>query len=151
MCLTQDITLISPDKKTASTVPETVDYFNILQQLHVSFSGSSRSWTIFNTRAKLYVSFNSLSVTERSAHNTAVANLAMWVYRRNKGSEIYRNLKDSKIYFQRLGRVTENRRKKVIQKDNKVRIHNFNCNLEGHCGTFQYNKREITDSCFGRI
>jgi hypothetical protein len=109
-------------QKTASTVPETVDYFNILQQLHVSFSGSSRSWTIFNTRAKSYVSLNNLSVTGRSVHNTAVANLAMWVYRHLKGYEVHRHLKDSKICLQRLGRVAENRRKKVIQKDNKARI-----------------------------
>jgi len=44
------------EEEAAFTVPEAVDYFTILRQLHVSFTGSSRSWNVLNTRAKLDVS-----------------------------------------------------------------------------------------------
>jgi hypothetical protein len=113
-------------------VPEAVDYFSTSQKLHVSFSGSSRSWSVLNTRAKLDVSLNSLSITGRSAHYKAVANLAMWVQR---------HVKDYKIYFSKTRKSDQkqSRSKKVIQKDYKAAgIQNFKFNLEGHFGTFQY-------------
>jgi hypothetical protein len=109
-CAEHSLNLVG--EKAASTVPETVNCFSILKQLHVSFSGSSRSWNIFNTRAKLDVSLNSLRVTGRSAHDTAVASLAMWE----------QHVEDSKIYFQRIGSVTENKAgaKRLFRKMTKL-------------------------------
>ena len=58
-----------------STVPEVVDYFGILQELYVFFSGSLQRWEILNTQGNLDFSLKSLSVTAWSVHYEAVCTI----------------------------------------------------------------------------
>ncbi|XP_013773529.1 uncharacterized protein LOC106458557 [Limulus polyphemus] len=46
-------------EKAVSTVPEVVDYFGILQQLYVFFSGSPQRWGILKTQGNLDFSLKS--------------------------------------------------------------------------------------------
>ena len=55
-----------------STVPEVVDYFGILQELYVFFSGSPWRWRILNTQGNPDFSLKNLSVTRWSAHYKVV-------------------------------------------------------------------------------
>ncbi|XP_072368175.1 zinc finger MYM-type protein 1-like [Scyliorhinus torazame] len=69
-CAAHSLNLVG--EKAVSTVPEVVDYFGILQELYVFFSGSPRRWEILNTHGNLHFSLKSLSVTRWSAHYEAV-------------------------------------------------------------------------------
>ncbi|GCB73437.1 hypothetical protein scyTo_0002542 [Scyliorhinus torazame] len=69
-CAAHSLNLVG--EKAVSTVPEVVDYFGILQELYVFFSGSPRRWGILNTQGNLHFSLKSLSVTRWSAHYEAV-------------------------------------------------------------------------------
>ncbi|GCB81770.1 hypothetical protein scyTo_0021884, partial [Scyliorhinus torazame] len=69
-CAAHSLNLVG--EKAVSTVPEVVDYFGILQELDVLFSGSPRRWGILNTQGNLHFSLKSLSVTRWSSHYEAV-------------------------------------------------------------------------------
>ncbi|XP_072346501.1 uncharacterized protein [Scyliorhinus torazame] len=69
-CAAHSLNLVG--EKAVSTLPEVVDYFGILQELYVFFSGSPRRWGILNTQGNLHFSLKSLSVTRWPAHYEAV-------------------------------------------------------------------------------
>ncbi|XP_072366900.1 zinc finger MYM-type protein 1-like [Scyliorhinus torazame] len=69
-CAAHSLNLVG--EKVVSTVLEVVDYFGILQELYVFFSGSPRRWGILNTQGNLHFSLKSLSVTRWPAHYEAV-------------------------------------------------------------------------------
>ena len=70
------------EEKAMSTVPEVVDYFGILQELYVFFTGSPQRWGILNAQGNLDFSLKSLSITRWSAHYEVVWAIKMdiWVF-----------------------------------------------------------------------
>ena len=60
------------EKRQSLLYLKVVDYFGILQELYVFFSGSPKWWGILNTKGNLDFSLKSLSVTRWSAHYEVV-------------------------------------------------------------------------------